>query len=98
MIDQSRCPPNMGPQEYTMSIIDREREIPAIRQPDFPPDHSRREWVEFERHWLAKIEQRPRASELFYMLLAAAKRRPEIKQELEGCYEALDASPRKESK
>jgi len=89
MIDQSRCPPNIGIHEYTLSIIDKEREVPAIHQPDYPPDHSRREWYNYERHWLAKIEQRPRAEELIRCLLATAKRRPEVREQLEGIWRVL---------
>jgi hypothetical protein len=59
MIDQSRCPPNIGVHEYTLSIIDREREIPAIHQPEFPVDHSRREWLEFENEQLARADNQP---------------------------------------
>jgi len=89
MIDYCRCPPNMGPHEFTMSIIDKERDVPAIRQPEFSPDHSRREWVRYERHWLVRIEQKPQAAELLYMLLVAAKRRPEKRAELEGIWRVL---------
>ena len=89
MIDTSRCSPNIGIHEYTLSIIDREREIPAIHQGEFPPDHSRREWYNYERHWLAKIEQRPRAEELIRCLLATAKRRPAVREELKGIWNVL---------
>ena len=87
VIDRSRIPPNMTPGEYLIHL-DEPRERPR-RQPDFPPDHSRREWLLFERHWLAKIEQRPRAEGLIRMLLVAAKRRPEAREQLEGIWRVL---------
>ena len=57
MIDHSRIPPNMGPHEYLMHL-DEPRERPR-RQPDFPPDHSRREWLLFEREQLKRADNQP---------------------------------------
>jgi len=59
MIDTSRIPANIGVHEYTLQLIDSERDIPAVHQPDFPPDHSRRDWLEFENEQLARADNQP---------------------------------------
>lgn len=92
MIDQTRRPANIGIHEWFMHLQEP-RQRPHWQTPtgDRSPLAA---WVEFEREWLARIEQRPEAAELLYMLLVAAKRRPEVKQELEGIYEILQSVER----
>lgn len=93
MIDYSRCPPNMGPHEFTMSIIDKESDVPAIHQPEFPVDHSRREWVRYER----RQEQRakPYSDEFGWhlrLLLVRAKRQPDVKSEIDELFRLESAA------
>ena len=86
MIDQTRRPANIGPHEWLMQLLEP-RERPHWQTPT--RDHSRREWVEFEREWLERIQQIPEAAELLHMLLVAAKRRPEVRDELKGSWNVL---------
>jgi hypothetical protein len=88
MIDRSRIPPNMGVHEYLMRL-DEPRQRPGPSDRVYPLDHSRRDWIEFERHWLAKIEQVPQADELIRCLLVTAKRDESKKAELEGVWRVL---------
>ncbi|MCP4510556.1 MAG: hypothetical protein GY826_29620, partial [Fuerstiella sp.] len=53
MIDRSRIPPNMGVHEYLMHL-DEPRQRPGPSDRVYPPDHSRREWIEFEREQLKR--------------------------------------------
>jgi len=70
--------------EHAMELQDRPRRVPAHRQPNFPVDHSRRDWIMYEREVLARCK---RHSEEFRDhvrgLLVAAKRLPAIRNQIE---------------
>jgi hypothetical protein len=63
----------MTPGEYLMHL-DEPRERPR-QQPDFPPDHSRREWVEFEREQLTRARTHSRHLELPALCILAQMKR-----------------------
>ena len=87
MIDTSRIPPNMGPHEYLIHL-DEPRERPR-RQLEYPPDHSRRDWLRYENEWHARIRKIPQAKELILCLLVRTKRHPEAAEQLEGIWNVL---------
>ena len=68
-----RCPAHLTEPEYGMFLEDKPRDIPTYRQPTFPPDHSRREWIEYEREQLAKANNQPHLRLDVLCLVAAMK-------------------------
>ena len=58
MIDHSRIPPNLGVHEYLMHL-DEPRQRPGPSDRVYPVDHSRREWIEFEREQLKRADNQP---------------------------------------
>jgi|2_EtaG_2_1085320.scaffolds.fasta_scaffold30353_2 hypothetical protein len=92
MIDTTRIPPNVGIHEYLM-LLDEPRERP-IPQREYPEDHSRRDWILYERAILKQIEDMPQADELIRCLLVTAKKRDEVKRELEGVLSILKKEKR----
>ena len=74
-----RCPPGWSNMQYSMFLEDRCRDIPAVTQPSFPEDHSRREWLAFERDCLRGMRAlTPEAATDVYVAMVAAKRHPEL--------------------
>jgi len=57
MIDRSRIPSNIGEHEYLLAL-DEPRERPAYQR-EYPEDHSRRDWILFERSQLARADSQP---------------------------------------
>jgi len=90
MIDHSRIPANVGIHEHLMSLDEpRQRPEPHKKSPE---DHSRRDWIRYERLILQQtehIQNEPHAEELIWLLLVTAKKRDEVKRELEGCLSIL---------
>jgi len=57
MIDRSRIPSNIGEHQHLMNLTEpRERPTP---QREYSADHSRRDWILFERSQLARADRQP---------------------------------------
>ena len=72
-------PPGRTVLEHIDHMLDKPIEIPAHRQPDFPVDHSRLDWLRYEQGQQRRADQfGVEVSDYIHDLLAAAHSHREI--------------------